>query len=1209
MTPWTAYRHRLIPFSPTELLRGAAAAQLVSQNANHFLRLEAFTQAVLDLPPTEAGRPPSTDELRELINAAGAASGFSVMEDPSDNAFTERLVVAAGEFVVFPGIEEEAVHSVEQLLTAALHLLEEQPGKAQLLHTVRSCLALLAVSHDVFLRGAAFWPQGEAGRGVWIPDSTLFEGLQAAATYSERQLRDVLESRALELIDLTPFIASPGAGSGAEPELDGGVVAHQPLIAIRDRYVVFPVGHVLRAIRHLLLTSATATPALEARYYELAWRQVQVSLRRMGIVRPLEEFGGAEHPLLRTRAFVLDEDKVLHLAMVADPFANYRPHDLSSPSDLSAVQLRLDGSSRALETLDLPGLTQAPRVFSLVIFEGIGNLALLPSLSTETAYALSVGVSDLDVMSFEFEGDPMGLLYFAEAVGDLHRRQRLGMTGTLDLFAAYRDHQRSFYLSDQAPPAALFLMPGGAGDVRRERRAELDTHGAPYGPVVIKVSNYFRDPSIALYQSLDMLMGGLLNFLVEGRALRLWVVAERAPGVQVSLPLIVETLAFWLWRLEAHLHGSWPQAHRKVARIVVTAVQGLPHNPDARMPGVRVLTDRPATTVVVQVDETFTANFNTPDNLPEQTWMREVLTALLQVVEGPLPQGSAPAMEAAIASVMGDPLMKKITVMNGASVLLDGQGLARARLVQPHQESRALDTLANALGVSYPVGTAMEGPDASTLLNAAVAKLFEEFVHLAGTLDARQALSVCIRRHEAVIHQTASRQFTFDFTRRCFAGHALMESRLQEEYGRNNRAAIASRFVIEYLATQPPRGHDPFTLERYDQLVARAALIHSFGTNSDLAHHGLARVKAEILPSGRLASARGAFEPAQTAFEANMFSEVTRDSESLARAYLGGTSTEEPFPEQAVLDAAVEGELGWPLSDILNFLDALSDLPGADELPRQLPVSDFLSTASRDLGWPESKVRGVLDLLILAPRPHFLRPPTPWRREDVEPWRFNRALSYLRRPVALLADPDRLVWGPRAVASASHYLLDLLQSGRMKATSTPLRQWLGEINRQRGLSFNRQVASFLRRLNIGRVQEQVKVFGQVRMSDDLGQDLGDIDVIVVDERRRMVSCIECKNFAVARTAAEIHALFERLEKGVGPHRPIVERHARRTAHVRRHLPAVLEHYGLGSEGWQVEGLIVFNRDSVAYYLSSSPLPVLSFEQFIERMQAVAARPQ
>jgi hypothetical protein len=411
MTNWNTFKTELARFSPLALLRGAAAAQLHPRNADRLLRLSAFTQAALALPASADGTVPSREEFFELIRTAGLVSGFSFMEDPSDNAFIEHLAVPAGDFVVFPGIEEEAVHSLELLLTGALQLLRLRRGTPELDRVVRSCLALLTLSDEVYRRSADYHDAGEPQLGVFLPLDESFERLKNATTFTDVELTGVLTGRSLDLDDLAPFIVAQGGDPAEEPGLDGGIFAHQPLVASGDVYVFFPVGHVLRATRHLLLTPNTFTAALEAVYYDLAWQSVQVSFRRMGIVQPLAAFTGIHTSLVRSLAFEIDSNKVLHLALVGDPFHNYHPHELLKPSDLSALQQHLDGSYAALRVLlDSVPEGARPQVFSLVVFEGIGNVALLPALSAETAYALSVGASDLTTMSYDFERDPLGLL-------------------------------------------------------------------------------------------------------------------------------------------------------------------------------------------------------------------------------------------------------------------------------------------------------------------------------------------------------------------------------------------------------------------------------------------------------------------------------------------------------------------------------------------------------------------------------------------------------------------------------------------------------------------------------------------------------------------------------------------------------------------------------------------------------------------------------
>src|SRR5205823_6125965 len=57
-----------------------------------------------------------------------------------------------------------------------------------------------------------------------------------------------------------------------------------------------------------------------------------------------------------------------------------------------------------------------------------------------------------------------------------------------------------------------------------------------------------------------------------------------------------------------------------------------------------------------------------------------------------------------------------------------------------------------------------------------------------------------------------------------------------------DRAALALRFVIEYVAARPPAGTVPMSIEVYDRLLTVASLIAETGIEGDLIRHDLIEV-------------------------------------------------------------------------------------------------------------------------------------------------------------------------------------------------------------------------------------------------------------------------------------------------------------------------------------------------------------------------------
>lgn len=94
-----------------------------------------------------------------------------------------------------------------------------------------------------------------------------------------------------------------------------------------------------------------------------------------------------------------------------------------------------------------------------------------------------------------------------------------------------------------------------------------------------------------------------------------------------------------------------------------------------------------------------------------------------------------------------------------------------------------------------------------------------------------------------------------------------------------------------------------------------------------------------------------------------------------------------------------------------------------------------------------------------------------------------------------------------------------------------MREIVAKIRREQGASLNRQVADLFRDNGGVGVRENVKKLGGRRLERSQGQDLGDIDVLVVDPVHRAVLAIETKNFSSARTPFELSNEVDNLYRG------------------------------------------------------------------------------
>jgi len=231
---------------------------------------------------------------------------------------------------------------------------------------------------------------------------------------------------------------------------------------------------------------------------------------------------------------------------------------------------------------------------------------------------------------------------------------------------------------------------------------------------------------------------------------------------------------------------------------------------------------------------------------------------------------------------------------------------------------------------------------------------------------------------------------------------------------------------------------------------------------------------------------------------------------------------------------------------------------------------------------------------------------SPYRKDDIYPWRFNRSLSYIRRPFIIrdCCGEDEVLWGIRHLYDAGHNLLALITSGRLKAKSAEMKAVLSEINDRRGASFNDNVFDLFERGSNLIVRKNIKKLGKTHIRDSKGLDLGDIDVLVINPKKRLVEVVECKDLALARTPNEMRNELERLFEG-SRHRSIVERHHRRTEWVRLHLKEILLWLEIKSETpkkWKVKPLIVVDIELITPYLRKSKIDIISFIELKNKLR-------
>jgi hypothetical protein len=265
----------------------------------------------------------------------------------------------------------------------------------------------------------------------------------------------------------------------------------------------------------------------------------------------------------------------------------------------------------------------------------------------------------------------------------------------------------------------------------------------------------------------------------------------------------------------------------------------------------------------------------------------------------------------------------------------------------------------------------------------------------------------------------------------------------------------------------------------------------------------------------------------------------------------------------------------------------------------EIPLSQALQLARQVLSDPNRGER-IIEALTLRPRGEFLKPPTPFTPPDVYPWRHNRPLSYIRRPLIVAPGPagdERLIYGRAACFGAVEFLLFLASSGRLGAEGSALRDASIQLQQREARDLEDAVADELKAK--GWVcRSRVDRLPGVELARENGDDLGDVDVLAADPNLKVLACFEAKSLAGALAPRQLRNELDATFAPTGKRPSAAVKFAERVAIVRANVAAALKLLSIDSDprDWRVGMTMVTDPELLSPLLDACPVPVMSLEQ-------------
>ena len=427
------------------------------------------------------------------------------------------------------------------------------------------------------------------------------------------------------------------------------------------------------------------------------------------------------------------------------------------------------------------------------------------------------------------------------------------------------------------------------------------------------------------------------------------------------------------------------------------------------------------------------------------------------------------------------------------------------------------------------------------------------------------------------------------------------ENEYVKEYNDLNRVSLALKFMMEYVAAKPPKGEVILGIGKYEYILAICSLIIEWAYKNDLFYYNIFNAPVEILKSDRIGVKQDEFYTIFQYGDKYRREELYYNSSSDFRKKY--TLNQEDYSGD--LDVAFQAEYGYSFTQFYRLIMGMIEYGNEREEEEVYKASkqkliEYIVQIDEKIS--NEIAIAILKDISLTERDDFLKLPSGFRKEDVYPWRFNRAYSFSRRPVIIRK--DMIIWGNRQLYHMLMYVTDLIYEGKISTKNAKMSTLIGRISDDRGRIFNKLISDILTDMEVFVIDSNVDKINKKYVADKNGNTLGDIDVLIIDNEMHHIYVAEVKDFNFSRNPYEIQLEYQKMFVD-GKKKCYATKHSRRVDWVKEHLEDLKIHYQLSDVKWNVYGLFIVSEPLISTQVYNQKLEVISrAELSVKRIRSI-----
>lgn len=1055
--------------------------------------------------------------------------------------FTQNIMNDVGNNVVFPGLYDNGVNVLQTQIETINKLRNSLPEKFkfEVLPAINLMLFLSNTISEINGYQRNMDISTDEKVEITIPTSNELNKIKSSLVFSFEFLEKICRLIEVDISALDSFLLNFYDIDNYTNEIgnSNNPIFLKPLIKVQAAYLIVSPTSIVSSLVHFIWRKCQEFGCIEnvmKSYHNDIDRRVFYNSINLGIknddiilndLKQINDFNSS--------SFIIDSDKIVNIVFIHDLGKGYNSESLfennvfiTSGNEEDYI-IEINGKHKA----------QNPdhKIFTLAIFSSIGrDNYLLFSSELGCDYFIQIQSFDfLHLIKCE-EMEWMDIWYFMIALEEFKVSSSLGVQfDFIDLYLLYKNHNYSFYLDDRIPKESIISIDiEGEGKSNYVKGAiiKAERHVVPYIDDVGKVLGKIvveRFPGSEKYiERYYIKENQEIEFYISGMPFGLWIKtdSEDSENEYETNYFIIEAICYWINELKPFINNMI-KGKFKPLKISVSISDFNKFDEFARKAGKIYEQDEIFKYLIkgqlleVEMSSKIASLIFRSDNFAEICIMKFLISKIFSILNyGEIDYLKIDKM---ISKVMplGD---KKMLLFNSynTDICLYKFSNEKFKFLKESRVQHYMDKLPSIIGSTFPVtGEVVKKEVKSKFLNEVIDSLLNQLRKLVANLDHFEFIKFVMLNCDAGWYIRTENQMRLHTRKLCFSvtENILVE---EKEFHENlDRSMINNRVLIEHLCCEFKTGVKKNSIQDFDDCIAIMQLINLYGPQCEALESEIFNVRISVLPSGRIGSnyhefVNGFFENYRTERQKqNIY-----NSEDAFQNYYQENTDDVNKKTPQIVDDAFKSEFGISVSDLLLVIIILEEYALKNKLSIvEISKTEILRILLIDSGLTLATVESALNLLCLTDQ------------NGVDyitnaPWKYNRRLSYLQKPLILInrkKEPDSVIlFTPRHLTMSQRLLKHLMVSNRYKVNqASKVKTALSIFKEERSEIIIKEVKDWLAYNDINNFYTDVWIGPKKELKHS--KLLGDVDILVIDNQHKVILSIECKRTEEAKNISQL----------------------------------------------------------------------------------------